>query len=98
MHKFIEKIDTGVADHLSSPGQRLRLSDEALANRIRDILRQVFAYGGNTSMGRIGNDVRVFLRVRVLRASSIMLLWMRMRKRASGRKEELEGADAGREV
>ncbi|KAF4237534.1 hypothetical protein CNMCM6805_006865 [Aspergillus fumigatiaffinis] len=60
MHKFIEKIDTGVADHLSSPGQRLRLSDEALANRIRDILRQVFASGGNTSMGRIGNDVRVF--------------------------------------
>ncbi|EAW16898.1 uncharacterized protein NFIA_002480 [Aspergillus fischeri NRRL 181] len=60
MHKFIEKIDTGVADHLTSPGQRLRLGDDALASRIRDILRQVFASGGNTSMGRIGNDVRAF--------------------------------------
>ncbi|KAF4233538.1 hypothetical protein CNMCM8980_004306 [Aspergillus fumigatiaffinis] len=60
MHKFIKKIDIGVADHLSSPGQRLRLGDEALANRIRDILRQVFASGGNSSMGRIGNDVKAF--------------------------------------
>ncbi|RHZ60773.1 hypothetical protein CDV55_104586 [Aspergillus turcosus] len=60
MHKFIEKIDSGVADHLASPGQRLHLDDEALANRVRDILRQVFASGNNTSMGRIGNDIRAF--------------------------------------
>ncbi|GFF68616.1 hypothetical protein IFM47457_02124 [Aspergillus lentulus] len=53
-------FDNGVADHLSSPGQRLRLGDEALANWIRNILRQVFASGGNTSMGRTGNDVRAF--------------------------------------
>lgn len=60
MHKFIEKIDSGVADHLTSPGQRLQLDDEALANRVRDILCQVFASGNTTSMGRIGEKVRAF--------------------------------------
>jgi hypothetical protein len=50
MHKFIEKIDTSVADHLSSPGQSQRLDDTAAYVGCRgDMLVCIVASGGINS-------------------------------------------------